>query len=169
MGLDRRIYDAVESLLQGSEYEVVDVECTGEPKGFTVRIFLDKPGGVDLTDCTRLSRAFDDHFEAESLMPGKYILEVSSPGIDRPVRKPKDFEAFAGEQIRITTVERIEGRNKHRGTLAGFDTGTEEVKLETDDGVLSIPLHTVKKARLNRDPWEYAKRMSRSSTEEDRK
>src|SRR5215831_12332723 len=126
MSLDReaRIRDRVERLLGSSDLELVDVELTGSPRGFVVRVLVDKPGGVSVEDCARVSRALGDDLDAAEAMPGRYILEVSSPGIDRPLKQQKDFERFVGERAEVVTVEKIGDQRDYCGTLAGFDTAT---------------------------------------------
>lgn len=149
-----RVQAAAEGLLQDTGFEVVDVETMGTSRGLVVRVYLDKPGGVTIDDCARVSRALADQIEAGRVLDGKYILEVSSPGIDRPLRKPADFDRFAGETAEVSTFEKIEGRHKHRGVLDGFDPEHESVLIREEDGrVQSIPLGAVRRAHLVRDPW----------------
>jgi ribosome maturation factor RimP len=145
----------VESLLAASEYEVVDVQCTGSRRGPVVRIFVDSEGGVSLDDCARVSRAVGDHLDAKGILPGRYILEVSSPGVDRPLKRPADYRRFEGETAQISTYEKIGGRHNHLGVLAGYREDRREVLLETEaEGTVTIPLGAIKKAHLKRDPWE---------------
>jgi ribosome maturation factor RimP len=150
-----RILEIVEGLLAGTEYEVIEVEIVGTSRGTTVRIFIDGAQGFSLEDCTRISRIVGDEFETRDLMAGRYILEVSSPGIDRPLRKPEDFRRFAGETVQITTFEKIGDRHRHGGTLTGFDQDRGVVLIVGEDGEpVELPLGTIKRANLKRDPWE---------------
>ena len=149
-----RILQRLDNLLQDSEIELVDVETLGSSRGLIVRIYVDKPGGISLGDCAHLSRAVGDHFEAENAIPGRYVLEVSSPGVDRPLRRPCDFEKFRGEMAQVSTYEKVGGRHKHRGILAGFDPAAEAVLIEDDAGEsLAIPLGSIRKANLMCNPW----------------
>jgi len=149
-----QILEEIERLLQDSEMELVDVETAGSSRGLVVRIYVDKPGGVSVEDCARLSRAVGDHFEAEGTISGRYVLEVSSPGIDRPLRRPQDFERYTGETVRVSTYEKIEGRHQHDGELHGYDSEADAVILRDGAGAsLSIPLGAIRKANLKRDPW----------------
>ncbi len=149
------ILNEVETLLAASEFEVVDVECVGSSRGTVVRIFVDKPEGVSLEDCARVSRAVGDHFEARSTFRGRYVLEVSSPGVDRPLKRPRDFQRFRGETAQVSTYEKIDGRHNHLGVLEGYDEARDEVRLRDSDGnLIGIPLGAVKKAHLKRDPWD---------------
>ena len=147
------ILQHVESLPGDAETEVVDVETTGSSRGLIVRVFVDRSGGVSIDDCARISRALGDHFDATDLIPGRYVLEVSSPGIDRPLRRPQDFEKFSGEEAQVQTYEKIEGKHKHRGKLAGFDSQAQAVLLDEEGTQVAIPLSGIKKANLKRDPW----------------
>jgi len=150
-----RILAAAESLLQDTGYELVDVETLGSSRGLLVRVFVDKPGGVTIDDCARVSRALADQIEAGQVLDGKYVLEVSSPGIDRPLRRPADYERFSGETAEVSTFEKIEGRHKHRGVLDGFDPEHESVLIREEGGrTLAIPLGAVRRAHLVRDPWD---------------
>lgn len=144
----------VEALLHATEYEVVDVQCTGSSRGLLVRIFVDKEGGVSIEDCARVSRAVGDHFEAHGTFPGSYVLEVSSPGVDRPLRRAEDYRRFAGETAVVSTHEKIDGRHNHEGVIDGFDDARQEISLRLGDGsAVALPLGAVKKAHLKRDPW----------------
>jgi ribosome maturation factor RimP len=149
-----QILELVERLLARSEYDVVDVETAPSKRGTVIRIFVDRAGGVTLDDCARVSRGLEDGIDAEGILPGGYVLEVSSPGVDRPLRRAEDFRRFAGERIRATTYEKIDGRTHHDGTLAGYDEETDEVRIEADTGETTVlPRGAIRKANLRRDPW----------------
>ncbi len=170
--LDSRILDAVESLLDGSEFEVVDVMCVGAPRGFTVQVLVDRvEGNITIEECAKLSRAVGDHLDQESVIDGQYVLELSSPGIDRPLRRAKDYVRFAGERVKITTFEKIDERHQHVGVLAGLDEEGGDVLLDTEEhGRMAIPLDAVKKSRLVRDPWAaHRDRKPRSGSRSERK
>jgi ribosome maturation factor RimP len=163
MDLNRTLLECVETLLAGSEFELVDLECVpGAKGGVTVRVFVDKDGGVGLDDCARLSRGLESHLETEAVIPGRYVLEVSSPGVDRPLRKVEDFDRFAGEEVRIATYERVEGGTKHAGILKGYDPESRCVSIERDGEAVSIPFDLIKKSHLKRDPWAEAKARAKS-------
>jgi len=165
-----RILREVESLLEPAETEVVDVETAGSSRGLLVRVLVDRPGGITLDDCARLSRALGDEFEAKDLIAGRYVLEVSSPGVDRPLRRSEDYQKFSGESAEIVTYEKIDGRHKHLGTLSGLDSRKEAVLLEVEGGEpLAIPLGTIRKANLRRDPWPESVRRARGSRSTKRK
>jgi ribosome maturation factor RimP len=154
---EARIRERVQALLEQSDLELVDLELGGSPRGMVVRVLVDKPGGVSVEDCARVSRAVGDDLEAAEAIPGRYVLEVSSPGIDRPLKRREDFERFLGERAEVVTVEKIGEQRDHRGTLAGFDAATDSVMLALESGsTVAIPLGAIRRAHLRRDPWEKA-------------
>jgi ribosome maturation factor RimP len=162
-----RISEEVANLLDGTGLELVDVETTRSPRGPLVRVYVDKPAGVTIEDCVRLTRALEDHFEAREVLPAGYVLEVSSPGIDRPLPKPEDIQRFRGESAQVATHEKIGGRHHFTGVLVGFDEESGAVILEEEaEGRMAIPWTAVKKANLKRDPWAMARGKERSRTRE---
>jgi len=151
---EARLRERVSALLQQSDLELVDIELGGSPRGLVVRLLVDKPGGVSVEDCARVSRAVGDDLEAADVIPGRYILEVSSPGLDRPLKRREDYERFTGEDADVITVEKIGEQHDHRGKLAGFDTATDSVLLALESGnTVVIPLGAIRRATLRRDPW----------------
>src|SRR5690554_3425170 len=93
----------VEEIVESSEIELVDVEYVKEQSGWILRVFLDKPGGIDLDDCSRVSEELDEKLDQEDPIPGAYSLEVSSPGLERPLKKASDYQRFAGKLANINT------------------------------------------------------------------
>jgi len=133
----------------GSEgLEVVEVEVKGGGNHRFVRISIDKPDGVTHGDCELVSRQVGTILDVEDVVPGgRYTLEVSSPGVERKLLKPQDYQRFQGKKARITLRDAVEGRRNWEGTLAGFENG--DVALETQPGkTLRFPLGQVQKANL---------------------
>lgn len=126
--------------------EVVDVEYRREGGGWVLRVFIDKPGGVTLDDCQALSEELSDRLDDLDPIPTSYSLEVSSPGIERPLKRPADFERFAGRRVHVRTFAPLEGRRNFQGRLVGLVEG--DVVLETDAGQVAIPHDLVAKAHL---------------------
>jgi ribosome maturation factor RimP len=116
--------------------ELVHVEYQREPGGLTLRIYLDKPGGVTLDDCVGISRQLEDIMDVHAPDAPPYRLEVSSPGLDRPVGKLNDFVRFTGHRAKIRLTTGVEGRKNFSGVLAGVID--ERVQLQVDDETLSI-------------------------------
>ncbi|MBU6460980.1 MAG: ribosome maturation factor RimP [Proteobacteria bacterium] len=129
--------------LSGLGYELVELELSGH--GRLVRIFIDKPGGVTIDDCTLVS----NHVSRLLAVEFDYDydrLEVSSPGLDRPLNKEADFERFSGERIRFKTRTPVNGQRNFSGVLKGIQNGT--VQLEVDGGMLEFSLDDLIKTRL---------------------
>jgi ribosome maturation factor RimP len=114
-----------------------------------LRIYIDKEeGGIGLQDCTAISQLLNPLLDAENFISENYILEVSSPGIDRPVRKPSDFVRFAGEAISVATYAPIQGQKKFSGTLLGYEDGL--VQVDCDGTLCEIHVENLRKANLIR-------------------
>jgi ribosome maturation factor RimP len=130
--------------------EVVDVAFRREARGWVLRVIIDSPGGVRLDDCQAVSERLGDRLDAEGLIDHPYALEVSSPGLDRPLRAAADFVRFAGRRARIRTAEPIGGQRNFQGVLRGCHGGT--VFLEADRGdAVAIPHALIVRARLEVD------------------
>lgn len=136
----------VEGIVEKSDLELVDVEYVKEQTGWILRVFLDKPGGIDLEDCQWVSGILDRKLDDEDPIPGTYSLEVSSPGLERPLKKASDYERFAGRQVQLRTYSGIYGRKRFGGTLLGLQG--DKVLLKWDGETIEIPLELVSKANL---------------------
>jgi ribosome maturation factor RimP len=142
----RRIEDIVAPTIVGMGYELVRVAMS---KGGTLQIMIEPADGraMDVEACAALSRALSAVLDVEDPMPGSYTLEVSSPGIDRPLTRPKDYARWAGHIARLETAEAVEGRRRFKGTLLGLEG--DLVKLRLEDGKeTQVPLSAVSKAKL---------------------
>ncbi len=135
-----------EPVLAQLGYTLVDVEVAGAPRRPIVRFYIDAATGVTLDDCARVSRELGDLIEAEDLVPGSYVLEVSSPGATRPLKRERDYRHFLGRTVRVAFRERIEGPAEVTGLLVAFEDGL--VHLETGEGRLVFPLSAVTRAQL---------------------
>jgi ribosome maturation factor RimP len=134
-------------VVQQAGMELVDVEIKREPGGMMLRVYIDKQGGVTVDDCATISRRLSAELDVEDPLPARYTLEVSSPGLDRPLVKDLDFERFAGRRIRLATLAPIDGRRNYLGRLIGLRDG--RVVLAMEDGPeVAIPRDQVAKARL---------------------
>lgn len=135
--------------------ELVDLEFKREGRSWALRLFIDKPGGVTLDDCAEVNREFGAVLEVEDPIEYAYRLEVSSPGIDRPLKKPADFGRFAGQMVKIKTRtlldpdERGHRRKTFLGELLGLADGSVRLR-QTDrrGGEIAIPLEEIDKANL---------------------
>ena len=146
------IASKVEEIAQrvtGSEgIELVEVEVKGGGAQRLVRISIDKPEGVTHGDCELVSHQVGTILDVEDVIPGgRYTLEVSSPGVERKLLKPQDYQRFQGKKVHITLRDAVEGRRNWEGTLAGFENG--DVSLETQPGkTMRVPFNQVQKAHL---------------------
>ena len=133
-------------LVQADGMELVHVEYQSTTSPCVLRIYIDKPGGVSLQDCTRVSKHASALLDEEDMIPRRYVLEVSSPGIERPLFKEEDYRRFVGKEIRLITTERIENRRKFTGQIRTFSEGI--LKLELDGETYQIPFSKIRKANL---------------------
>jgi ribosome maturation factor RimP len=136
-----RITSLLESTLPGLGYELVDVEL---PRGGLVRVFIDRAGGVNVDDCASVSNHLTRLFAVEGIDYER--LEVSSPGLDRRLRRVEDFRRFTGERVQVKMRVAVAGRRNFTGVLRGADEGA--LRLEVDGTLVSLDLAQVDKARL---------------------
>lgn len=134
-------------LLKELGLDLVNVEFQREAGGWILRVYLDKSGGVTLGDCQRVSEELSDLLDVENLIDHPYSLEVSSPGLNRPLTQETDFLRFVGQRARVSTSQAIAGQRRFLGILRGYEEG--QVMLEREDGtVVRIPHALISKARL---------------------
>jgi ribosome maturation factor RimP len=140
------IREAAERVASSVGVEIVDVEWkVGALR--LLRVYIDKPGGITHGDCQRVSEQLGVVLDVEDLIPGpRYVLEVSSPGLDRKLRNPAEFERFAGRLARVSLNEPVEDSKYFEGRLAGVSEGM--VRLEVDGRVVLLPLSMIRKANL---------------------
>jgi ribosome maturation factor RimP len=136
------LHTLLERTLPALGYELVDLELS--PKGRMVRVFIDKPGGVDVEDCASVSNHLTRLFAVENVDFER--LEVSSPGLDRPLKTPHDYERFAGQDAQLWLREPLDGAKRLKGTLRGLDDG--RAVIETAKGTVTLPLDGIERARL---------------------
>lgn len=142
-----RVKAIAQPVLQELGMELVEVEFRREAGGWILRLYLDKRGGVTLGDCQRVSEEVSDLLDVESLLEHPYTLEVSSPGLNRPLSREADFIRFAGQRARVNTSQAIGGQRRFLGILKGYEGG--QVMLEREDGtVVLIPYALISKAQL---------------------
>ena len=145
----QEISQVIEPILQSQGLELVDLEYQRESRGWVLRIYLDREGGVTLDDCTEVSHEVGALLEVKDLIPNAYILEVSSPGLTRPLKKPEDFNKFRNQLVKIKLFEPLDGRKNFKGTLLGLEE--DKVRVEVDQQVFELPLTRIAKANLEID------------------
>ncbi len=127
-------------------YELTDLEVRLGGKGGLLRLFIDKPDGISLEDCEKVSHAVSAMLDIEDPLPGQYNLEVSSPGLDRKLTKVEHFHRFTGEIVKVSMRFPIEGRRRFRGTLLSSDG--ENIVVDVDGQSHTLPMATIDTARL---------------------
>jgi ribosome maturation factor RimP len=127
-------------------FELVDVELEGGGARTTLRVFIDGPQGITVDDCARVSRQLSAILDVEDPIAGRYTLEVSSPGLDRPLVTPEDFRRFAGETVKVKTRAPLDGRRNFKGRLAEVEG--EGVVIESDGQRFAIAFEAIERARL---------------------
>lgn len=145
---DRQLLDLLDPVAEAAGFEIVRLRLMG---GATRRlqVMAERPDGTMIVeDCAILSRALSEVLDAADPITGEYVLEVSSPGIDRPLTRPKDFEAWEGYEVRLELDRLAEGRKRFRGELAGLDGDNVALNLEGEAETTLIPLAWVVEAKL---------------------
>ncbi len=146
-GVVQDAWTIIEPELDELGFELVDVDYIQDGGTFTLRFYIDKEDGINVDHCAEASRMISAILEQNDFVGGKYMLEVSSPGIERPVRKIADFERFIGEVIKIKTVTPIEGRKRYKGTIIGIKDGL--IEIDVDGTNYTIHIENIKKAKLD--------------------
>lgn len=155
--ITERIEKIAGDAVREAHLELVHVELAGTGRTPTVRIFIDKEGGVTIEDCSDISLRVGKILDEEDFIPSAYTLEVSSPGLERGLYSLKDFERFAGQSAKVKTVEAINGQKNFRGKIVALD-GENVIFEDIINGTVTIPYQTVKKANLEIDFEEEFKR-----------
>lgn len=146
MSLREKLIDLLEPTLESMGYELVELECRPSANNGLVRLYIDKPDGVGLEDCEKVSHQVSGVMDVEDPMPGFYSLEVSSPGLDRPLRKVSHFENAVGKQVKLELETPIEKRWRFIGTLVGVNDGL--VTVDVDGEPVKLEIAALKRARI---------------------
>ena len=136
----------LEPAIENQGYELVDLELRLGGRDGVIRVFIDKPEGVGLEDCEAVSRQISALLDVEDPIPGHYVLEVSSPGLDRRLTKIEHFRRFEGEAVRIKLRFPLEGRRNFQGAIKAVDD--ENIEVEVDGQSHRLPIATIASARL---------------------
>jgi ribosome maturation factor RimP len=150
-----RVRAIAKPILSDEGMELVDVEYRREPKGWVLRLYLDKAGGVTLDDCTRISQEVGRSLDVEDFISTPYALEVSSPGLTRSLKKVEDFMKYRDHTIKVKTFDPIENRRHFKGKL--LNISENRIEIEMEEGIFQIPLSNVSKANLEMDLFGGAK------------
>lgn len=129
---EQKTEEILAPIIEEHEFELVDVEYVKEGGTWYLRAYIDKPGGITIDDCETVSRRLSDILDEKDYIEDAYILEVSSPGLGRPLRKEKDYKRSLGEEVEIRTYRMIEKRKEFTGILRSYDEKT--VTIEEEEG-----------------------------------
>ncbi len=151
MSRTQTLHSLLEPTVTGLGYELVGVEMVGAKGNRTLRVYIDTPAGVRVEDCEAVSHQVSGVLDVEDPIEGAYNLEVSSPGLDRPIFKAVDYDRFSGERIRLRLLEPHEGRRRIKGVLGGLD-GEQVMVRDADGSELRVPLELIDRARLDLEP-----------------
>ncbi len=144
--IDRRLASIVGPTIEGLGFELVRIRLMGGKRA-TLQIMAERPeGGIEVEDCAKISRSVSAVLDVEDPISGEYVLEVSSPGIDRPLTRLKDFERYEGYEVRLETSELIDGRRRFKGVLAGVQD--DEVLIEIPEGTVGLDFDWLTDAKL---------------------
>jgi ribosome maturation factor RimP len=152
-----RVWALAAPLAESQGMEIIDIELRheGSRGGRVLRLYLDKPGGPNMDELSHVSRELSDRLDADDVVDGTYTLEVSSPGINRPLKRREHFTAFVGKKIRVRTRDMINGRRSFLGEL--LDVCADRIALSQDGARCEIPFAQIEKSNYEHD-WsaEYA-------------
>ena len=141
-----RLTKLLQPLVEELGYEFVGLEHSSNPKNAVLRVYIDGEQGIDLDDCAVVSREVAALLDVEDPISGHYNLEISSPGLDRPLFTPEQFARFAGEEVKVTLFAPEEGRRKFSGRIKAVDDGV--IQLDLGDAEVAFDFTNIAKARL---------------------
>ncbi len=120
-------------ILEALRFELVDVEYVKEDGEMVLRAYIDKEGGITVDDCAEVSRRMDNLLDEEDFIDGSYIFEVSSPGLDRPLKKEKDFARSVGKEVEAKTYRAVDGKKEFRGILTAYTEDTVTIQIDENE------------------------------------
>ena len=146
---DRQLLELIDPVAEAAGYAVVRVRLMGGERR-RLQVMAERPedGDMGIDDCTRLSRAISDVLDAADLVKGEFVLEVSSPGVDRPLTRPEDFTTYEGLEAKLELDRMAEGRKRFKGVLAGIEDGNVAIDLEGEEHTALIPFSWIVDAKL---------------------
>ncbi len=162
--VNEKIREIAARLADENNLELVQAQVSGSNKNLTIRVFIDKPGGVTHEDCSLISRQIGEVLDAEDLFPVSYVLEVSSPGLERELYSLQDFKKFAGSLAKVKTSAAIDGQKNFSGRIISIE-GEEIVFDDKTNGTVRFTFDAVAKANLEIDFAEELKRNGKRKTE----
>ncbi len=150
MKITARTEELVKDIILHDDLEIVSVEYLKEGSNWILRVYIeDREGNLSIEDCTRISRALSDKLDEEDFIDDSYILEVSSPGVERPLRNEEDYNRFKGRQVYIKTYAPLNGRKEFTGILEGLVDDSVNITLNETEDKVEIPFKSIANARLS--------------------
>ena len=146
ISITKQVSDLIGPILSEMKFELVDVEYLTDRGRWVLRIYIDKEGGVTLDDCAIVSRELGDLIDIKNIIEHEYVLEVSSPGLNRPLKKEADFIRAIGKKIKVRTRVSVDGRRNFTGVLRDFKE--QKLALDSEGGLVSLAWSGIEKANL---------------------
>lgn len=147
--IKERVKNLIEPILLEQGLELVDMEYRREPRGWVLRLYIDKEGGVTLGDCTQVNQELGRLLDVEDFITNSYVLEVSSPGLTRPLKTERDFRKVKSQRVKVRTLEPIMDQREFKGRL--LEVSEQGIEIEADGKRISIPFSKIGKAHLEID------------------
>jgi len=142
-----KVLNVISPVVEGVGYSVIDCDYLNDMGRWILRVYIEKgEEDVSIDDCVKVSRSLEGVLDVEDIIPTRYLLEVSSPGLDRPLKKARDFVRFTGQKIRLRTKEPIGGRSNYYGVLLGMEENN--ILMNVDNVKYQIPMELLMKANL---------------------
>ncbi len=130
---EKKTEELIIPILDDFGFELVDIEYVKEGQDYFLRAYIDKPGGITIDDCVDVSRKMNDLLDEHDFIKEKYIFEVSSPGLDRPLKKDKDFKRSIGKNVEVRTFKKINGDKQFEGELLSYDDKTFTINIDDEE------------------------------------
>ena len=130
---EKKTEELIVPILDAKGFELVDVEYVKEGQDYFLRAYIDKPGGITIDDCVAVSREMNVLLDELDYVDGAYTFEVSSPGLGRPLKKPRDYERSMGEEVEIRTYKAMDGSKEFYGIVKAFDDATVTIQSEEEE------------------------------------
>jgi ribosome maturation factor RimP len=144
--ITKQVSELIEPILNELRFELIDVEYLSDRGRWVLRIYINKDGGITLDDCAKVSGELGDLIDIKNIIEHEYVLEVSSPGLNRPLKKEADFIRVIGKKIRLRTRMPVDGRRNFRGVLKDFKE--KKLALDSEGGLVTLAWSDIEKANL---------------------
>ena len=151
--IESRVKELVEPIIKGMGFKLFDVEFKPEGRGWVLRIIADKEGGITIKDCENISRKLSALLDVEDIIPFSYMLEITSPGLTRPLTKVEHYDFFKGRLAKLILKEPIEGRREVVGYIENVRNGIIDIREKASGNILHIPFSAIAKGRLEIEGW----------------